>query len=322
MADLDSVAVLAGGLSPEREISLRSGEQLCDALSEAGVQAVLMDADAGLLTRLRADPPSAVFPVIHGAPGEDGSVREVLGLLGVPYVGSLPAACRMAFNKPVAKALVTSAGLSTPASLTLPRETFHDLGAAAVIDLIIGRLGLPLFVKPSQGGSALGASAAHDTTGLAAAIVGCFGYGDVALIERLIAGTEIAVGVVDTGDGPRPLPPVEIVAPAGAYDYAARYTAGTTEFFAPARLSDAVAARCAAAAVTAHQVLGLRDLSRTDLVVDSDGVPWFLEVNVAPGMTETSLFPQAVGAAGLDFGAVWHDLVARAADRQDATLPS
>lgn len=315
MAELDYVIVLAGGLSPEREISLRSGEQVCDALSEAGVQAVLADADASLLGRLRADPPSAVFPVIHGAPGEDGSVREVLGLLGVPYVGSLPAACRMAFDKPAAKALVTAAGLSTPASVTLPREAFHDLGAAAVIDLIIARLGVPLFVKPSRGGSALGASAANNAADLAAAIVGCFGYGEEALIERLLSGTEIAVGVVDLGDGPRPLPPVEIVAPAGAYDYAARYTAGRTEFHVPARLPDAIAEEAARVAVAAHVALGLRDISRTDLIVDAAGAVHFLEVNVAPGMTSTSTLPMAMRAAGMDLGACCAALLERAAAR-------
>lgn len=313
MADLDYVAVLAGGLSPEREISLRSGEQLCDALSEAGVQAVLMDADSGLLARLRADPPSALFPVIHGAPGEDGSVREVLGLLGVPYVGSLPAACRMAFDKPVAKAVAASAGLSTPASVTLPRETFHDLGAAAVIDLIIGELGVPLFVKPSRGGSALGASPAHDAAGLAAAIVGCFGYGDTALIEQLAAGTEIAVGVIDVGDGPRPLPPVEIVAT--TYDYTARYTAGEAEFHIPARIPLATAEEAARAAVAAHVALGLRDISRTDLIVDASGAVQFLEVNVAPGMTSTSTLPMAMRAAGLELGACGVALLERAAAR-------
>lgn len=313
MADLDYVVVLAGGLSPEREISLRSGEQLCGALSESGVQAVLMDADGSLLARLRADPPSAVFPVIHGAPGEDGSLREILGLLGVPYVGSLPAACRLAFDKPAAKAVVTSAGLRTPDSVTLPRETFHDLGAAAVIDLIIGRLGLPLFVKPSRGGSALGASAARDAASLAAAIVGCFGYGEVALIERLLTGTEIAVGIVDTGDGPRPLPPVEIIA--APYDYAARYTAGQTEFHVPARLSAATAEEAARVAVAAHIALGLRDLSRTDLIVDASGGVRFLEVNVAPGMTSTSTLPMAMRAAGLDLGSCGVALLERAVAR-------
>src|SRR5579871_7001806 len=139
MYELDRVVVLAGGLSAEREVSLRSGHRVRDALAEAGIDAVVADADSDLLTRLRADPPSAVFPVIHGASGEDGAIREVLGLLGAPYVGSVASACQMAFDKPTAKALVAAAGVNTPPSVTLPRETFHDLGAAAVIDLIIAR---------------------------------------------------------------------------------------------------------------------------------------------------------------------------------------
>jgi D-alanine-D-alanine ligase len=315
MGELDYVVVLAGGLSPEREISLRSGEQVRDALSEVGVEAILVDADGGLLSRFRSDPPSAVFPVIHGAPGEDGSIREVLGLLGAPYVGSPPAACRMAFDKPSAKVIAAAAGLSTPASVTLPREIFHDLGAAAVIDLIVGRLGVPLFVKPSRGGSALGAAAAYGAADLAAAIVGCFGYGDTALIERLVPGTEIAVGVVDLGEGPRALPPVEIAAPDGTYDYAARYTAGQTEFYVPARLPAATAQEAARVAVAAHTALGLRDISRTDLIVDAAGGVHFLEVNLAPGMTSTSTLPMAMRAADLDLGACCATLLERAAKR-------
>lgn len=315
MSELDYIVVLAGGFSPEREISLRSGEQVCDALSDVGVQAVLADADSNLLSRLRSDPPSAVFPVIHGAPGEDGSVREVLGLLGVPYVGSLPAACRMAFDKSAAKVLAVGAGLRTPDAVTLPRETFHDLGATAVIDLIISQLGVPLFVKPSRGGSALGASAARSAADLATAIVGCFGYGDTVLIERLVSGTEIAVGVIDLGDGPRALPPVEIVAPGGTYDYAARYTAGATEFYVPARLTAEAAGEAARVAVSAHMALGLRDISRTDLIVDASGAVHFLEVNVAPGMTSTSTLPMAMRAAGMNPGSSYAALLERAAGR-------
>ena len=315
MTELDYVVVLAGGLSRERDVSLRSGLQLRDALSGAGVQVVVADADASLLNRLRDDPPSAVFPVIHGAPGEDGSVPEVLELLRLPYVGSRPAACRMAFDKPAAKTVVAAAGLRTPLSVTLPRETFHDLGAAAVIDLVIGSLGVPLFVKPSRGGSALGASAAHDAATLAAAVVGCFGYGDTALIEQLVAGTELAVGVVDLGDGPQPLPAVEILAPSGTYDYTARYTAGQTEFHVPARLPAATLEEAARVAVAAHVTLGLRDISRTDLIVDAAGGVHFLEVNVAPGMTSTSTLPMAMRAAGMNLGACGVALLKRAAER-------
>src|ERR1700757_793328 len=211
MSDLERIVVLAGGLSPEREVSLRSGDRVRDVLAEAGVHAVVADADAALLSMLRADPPSAVFPAIHGVCGEDGAIREVLGLLGVPYVGSVASACQMAFDKPTAKALVAAAGVTTPPSVTLPRETFHDLGAAAVIDLIIAKLGLPLYVKPSRGGSALGAGPVHHAAELPAALLSCFAYGEIALIERFIAGTEVTVGIIDLGQGPQALPTVQIV---------------------------------------------------------------------------------------------------------------
>jgi D-alanine-D-alanine ligase len=314
-AELGHVLVLAGGLSPEREVSLRSGDRVRDALRGAGVDADAADADAALIPLLAADPPTAVFPAIHGNCGEDGAIREVLGLLGVPYVGSTADACRLAFDKPVAKALVTAAGLTTPESVTLPRETFHDLGAAAVLDRIVARLGLPLFVKPARGGSALGAGPVRTADELPAAMISCFAYGDTALVERFVQGTEVAVGVIDLGDGPQALPAVEIVPAGGWFDYAARYTAGRTEYYAPARLPEASARAVAAAAVTAHQALGLRDLSRSDLIVDADGRVLFLEANVAPGMTDTSTLPMALEAAGRDFGALCRELLVLAARR-------
>jgi D-alanine-D-alanine ligase len=314
MSDLGHVLILAGGLSPEREVSLRSGDRLRDALQEAGVDATTADADSALIPSIVADPPDVVFPAIHGACGEDGSIREVLALLGVPYVGSTADASRFAFDKPTAKAVVRSAGLRTPESVTLPRETFHDLGANAVLERIVATLGLPLFVKPARGGSALGAARVLTAEELPGAMIGCFAYGDTALVERCITGTEIAVGVFDLGRGPEALPAVEILPVSGAYDYAARYTTGQTEFYAPARLSADVAATAAAAAVAAHSVLGLRDLSRTDLIV-ADGQVFFLEVNVAPGMTETSTLPMALEAAGLDLGVACRDLLCLAAAR-------
>ena len=315
MRDLERVVILAGGLSAERDVSLHSGQRVRDALAQEGIDAEVADADAGLLAHLRAYPPSVVFPVIHGASGEDGAIREVLGLLGTPYVGSVASACQMAFDKPTAKALVAAAGVSTPPSVTLPRETFHDLGAAAVIDLIVARLGLPLYVKPSRGGSALGAGPVHEAAELPAALLSCFAYGDIALIERFISGTEVTVGVIDLGAGPQALPAVEIVPGDGGYDYAARYTAGKTEFYVPARLPGEVAAQVARIAIAAHSVLRLRDLSRTDLIVDEAGVAHFLEVNVSPGMTETSTLPMALEASGHAFGPTCVDLLKLAATR-------
>ncbi|MET8381459.1 D-alanine--D-alanine ligase [Streptosporangium canum] len=315
MSDLGYVLVLAGGLSYEREVSLRSGRRVSEVLRGAGIVVETRDTDASLVPSILADPPDAVFVTLHGGAGEDGAIRSVLELLSVPYVGAGPDACRVAFDKPTAKTVVRSVGLRTPDSVTLPKETFHDLGAATVLTRIVERLGLPLFVKPSRGGSALGASIVRAAEDLPAAMVGCFAYGDTALIERCVEGVEVAVSVVDLGGGPMALPAVEIVPDKGVYDYAARYTAGHTEFFAPARLSPEAAAACAEMAVTAHTALGLRDISRTDLIVDGDGLPHFLEVNVAPGMTETSLLPMAVEAAGDDLGTLCRVLLEQAAAR-------
>ena len=270
-----------------------------------------------LLTQLRADPPSAVFPVIHGASGEDGAIREVLGLLGMPYVGSVASACQMAFDKPTAKALVGAAGVATPQSVTLPRETFHDLGAAAVIDLIIARLGLPLYVKPSRGGSALGAGPVHTAAELPAALLGCFAYGDIALIERFISGIEVTVGVIDLGRGPLALPPVEIVPGDGGLRLRrpVHRRARRSSTSRPGCAGE-IAAQAAQIAITAHTVLGLRDLSRTDLIVDETGTPYFLEVNVSPGMTETSTLPMALEASGHAFGTTCVSLLQLAAARR------
>ncbi|MGI5493073.1 D-alanine--D-alanine ligase family protein [Microtetraspora malaysiensis] len=315
MSDLAHVLVLAGGLSYEREVSIRSGRRVSEVLRAAGVVVETRDTDATLVPAVLADPPDAVFVTLHGGAGEDGAIRSVLELLNVPYVGATPDACRVAYDKPTAKAVVRSWGLNTPDSISLPKETFHDLGATAVLARIVDRLGLPLFVKPSRGGSALGASIVRSAEELPAAMVGCFAYGDTVLIEKYIAGVEVAVSVIDLGDGPVALPPVEIVPDSGVYDYAARYTAGHTEFFAPARLSPEDAEACAAMAVTAHAALGLRDISRTDLIVDETGRPYFLEVNVAPGMTETSLLPMAAEAAGRDLGSLCKGLLELAARR-------
>jgi len=308
--------ILAGGLSFERDVSLRSGRRVCDALRSAGVEAEVRDADATLLTHLAGSAPDAVFVALHGAPGEDGAIRGVLDLAGVPYVGATPPACRLAWDKPIAKALLREAGVATPDSVTLPHSTFRELGAHAVLDRLLSRLPLPLLVKPASGGSALGASIVRTADALPAAMVHCFSYGDTALVECLVSGTEVAVAVVDRSGAPSALPAVEIVPKEGPlFDYAARYTAGATDYYTPARLPDDVLTAASRVALTAHRVLGLRDLSRTDLVVDADGTPWFLEVNVSPGMTETSLLPMAAAQAGLDVGELCRDLLVAALDR-------
>lgn len=302
------VVVLAGGISHERDVSLRSGRRVADSLAEHGISVVLRDPDATLLDYLRENTPDVVWPALHGASGEDGALRGLLDFLGVPFVGSRSDAARLAWDKPTAKVIAGRAGVFTPRSITLPRDAFRELGANSVLATIAAELTFPLVVKPAQGGSAQGVTIVEDVAELPRAMVNAYTYSDVALIEQLISGTEIAIGIIDTGDGPVALPAVEIEPVSGVYSFEARYNAGETRFYTPARLAPEIAARAAEAAVAAHTALGLRHLSRVDIIVDADGVPWFLEANVLPGLTETSLLPQALEAAGHDLGWVYSAL--------------
>jgi D-alanine-D-alanine ligase len=189
------------------------------------------------------------------------------------------------------------------------------VGAAGVLDAMVERLGLPLRLKPDQGGSALGTRVVRDAAELPAAMVDCLAYGDTVLAEQFVAGVEVAVGVLDGPGGPVALPAVEIEPESGIYDYSARYTAGLTTFHTPARLGADTAAAVGDLAVAAHQLLGLRDVSRTDAIVAADGTVYFLEVTVSPGLTETSLLPMAIEAADRSLGEVFAALVERAVSR-------
>lgn len=307
--------MLAGGLSHEREVSLRSGRRLATSLRKAGLSVVEWDADATLLGRIRSDRPDAVAIALHGGEGENGSVQAVLDLVGVPFVGTPAAACRRAWDKPTAKAEFRRAGLTTPDWVALPHSTFRELGAQAVLDAMVERLGLPLMVKPDQGGSALGAQVVQQAAELPAAMVSCLAYADTVLAERFVAGTEVAVSVVHDGAEPRALPPVEVDTAGGVYDYTARYTPGAATFHCPARLDPSTIAALEEAALAAHRLLGLRDVSRLDAVVDAEGRVQILEVNVSPGLTDTSLLPTAAAAADIELGDLYAALVERAVER-------
>lgn len=302
------IVVLSGGISHERDVSLRSGRRVADSLAEQDIQVELRDPDATLLQYLRESRPDVVWPALHGVSGEDGALRGLLEFLDIPFVGSRSDAARLAWDKPTAKALVARAGVATPRSITLPREAFRELGATSVLDSIADELPIPVVVKPARGGSAQGVTLVEDAADLPRAMVDAYTYCDVALIEQKIIGTEIAVGIIDTGDGPVALPAVEIVPLSGVYSFEARYNAGETRFYTPARISEETARRAAEAAIAAHEALGLRHISRVDLIVDAAGTPWFLEANVLPGLTETSLLPQALEAAGHDLGWVYSAL--------------
>jgi len=303
------IAVLAGGLSAEREVSLRSGRRVAQALREKGQEVFEVDIDADLLPELRKINPDAVLPLVHGQIGEDGSLREVLDVAGYKTVGSPSAAARIAFEKPIANQVAAAAGVFVPKSIVLPQEAFKSLGAATLLESAISSIGLPMVVKPSHGGSALGASVVKTKDELPAAMVTAFSYGSVVLMQPYLTGTEIAVCVLEDKTGIKTLPIVEIVPDHDLYDYDCRYTAGMTEFFVPARIDAKLAAAANEIAIKMHKALGLKDISRTDLIIDAQGNIWFLEVNINPGQTETSLFPQAIAAAGLDLGDVFLELL-------------
>ena len=310
-----TIAVLSGGISHEREISLRTGRRVADALTERGHTVVVLDPDADLFARLDQLAPDVVWPALHGSSGEDGALLGLLAAHGLKYVGPSPASARLAWSKPVAKALVGRAGIHTPDSLTVTREAFRELGAANVLRLITRQLGSRIVVKPAQGGSAQGVSVVTDVEGLPRAMVDAFTYHDVAIVEQFIPGTEVSATVIDLGEGPRVLPLVEIVPLDGTYSFEARYTAGETNFFVPARVSQEVSQSASEAALRAFTVLGLDSLARIDLIIDESGSPFFLEANTIPGLTETSSAPLAIDADGLMVGEVYETLARRAAAR-------
>jgi D-alanine-D-alanine ligase len=249
-----------------------------------------------------------IWPVLHGASGEDGALRDILALTGVPFVGATAQGARLAWDKSIAKILVEREGVQTPASITLPKDTFRELDAQGVLKTVAASLALPVVVKPAKSGSAQGVTIVRKPDQLSRAMIDAYVYCDVAIIERYVAGTELAISIIDLGAGPIALPAVEIQPVAEQFGYQERYTAGETNYFVPARIKKTVAERAANMAIAVHEILGLRHLSRIDMMVDNKGVAWFLEANVLPGLTETSLLPQAVKAAGHSLGEVYLNL--------------
>ncbi|WNM24481.1 D-alanine--D-alanine ligase [Demequina capsici] len=307
--------ILAGGLSHERDVSIRSGRRVMEELRDAGVEVSMHDVDHDLIPALTTGSVDVVWPLLHGASGEDGSLQALLEVLEVPYVGTTSQAARVAWNKSVAKAVLARNGIKTPAAITMPQSLFREVGAEQMLDSIAERLGLPLVVKPVRGGSALGLSIVRTRDDLARAMVHCFAYGDMALIEKFVEGTEVAMSVIGSGAEARALPGVEVCAEQGTYDYDARYNPGRIEYFAPARLTEEQAEVVAETALRVHRTMDLRDLSRVDIILDKEGEAQVLDINITPGMTETSLMPQSIAAAGMPLRELYYAIVASAAAR-------
>jgi D-alanine-D-alanine ligase len=312
----EKIAVLMGGPSLEREVSLRSGERVFSALKAAGYRTLALDVNHELVETLRSERPDAVYIALHGKFGEDGTVQEMLEFLGIQYTGPGVIASALAWDKAVSKRLFREAGIPTPDWVTFTADAFKSMGAATALDLVPDAVGgFPMVVKPAEQGSALGLTRIEAAEHLPDALLSALGFGDKAIVETWVSGAEIAVSVLDGADGVEVLPPVEMVPKSGIFDFDAMYTRGETDYFVPARLSAPADARVRELAERVHVLLGCRDVSRVDMVVDADDTPWVLEVNTSPGMTETSLLPMAAEAVGMDFTALTDRLVRAALDR-------
>jgi D-alanine-D-alanine ligase len=297
------VAVLKGGSSLERQVSLRSGGRVEDALERLGHEALAIDVGPDLIERLRTGAPDVAFLALHGRNGEDGTVQELLEILGIPYTGSGVLACIRCMDKVLAKHAMLEVGVPTPDFFAFNQTAFEELGAARALPAIEARLHFPIVVKPAGQGSALGVQFARTPDDVPGALVAAFSYDTKVMLERHVAGRELAVSVLDGADGPEALPVVEAIPrDEDFYDFEARYEIGRTRFVCPAELGVEQTERVSELALVVHRTLGCRGFSRVDLMLDGrTGAPYVLEVNAIPGLTETSLLPQAAEAAGIGF---------------------
>jgi D-alanine-D-alanine ligase len=314
MSGARKVAVLKGGSSLERQVSLRSGAHAQEALARLGHDPFALDVGPELVSQLQAAAPDAAFIALHGPDGEDGTLQALLEALGIPYTGSGPSACMRCTDKALAKHLMEDAGIPTPGFHSFRETAIKELGAGAAVADVEASLGFPLVVKPANQGSALGVKFARSSEQLPGAMVGAFSYNEKILIERYVKGRDLAVSVLDvepsaTDSGepgpsaPVALPVVEAVPrEEDFYDFQSRYEIGMTTFVCPADLPAETTARAQELALEVYALLGCHGVARVDLMLDEDsGELWVLETNVIPGMTETSLLPQAADAAGIGF---------------------
>lgn len=306
------VAVLLGGMSTERKVSLKSGKAVAEALRSRGYDVVEIDVGPDTPERLRAERVDVAWIALHGAFGEDGCVQGLLEVMRIPYTGSGVRGSAVAMDKIATKRLLRGRGVPMAADAVwrrgepLPEEPFA------------GQPRLPMVVKTPQGGSTIGTFVCRDDAQLEAALVAAAEMGDDVLLEQFIAGEEITVAVLDGV----PLPVVAIRPVDGFFDYEAKYTVGRTDYLVPAPIDPAIAVAAQSHAVAAYQALGLSGVARADFIVDDSGVPWFLEINTLPGMTSTSLSPMAAGAVGMTFPDLVERLLEGAANHvQRADLP-
>lgn len=314
MEDVTSakVALLYGGLSSEREISLQSGTECAQALKEAGFNKVdLIDiGDASCVTAIAEGNYDVAFVALHGRYGEDGCVQGFLELLGIPYTFSGVTASAVAADKAMAKDIYREHGIPTPKGICLLKGDTLD------VDATVKELGLPLFVKPVANGSSFGVTRVAEAKDLQSAVDEAFVYDNRLLIETAIIGTEITVPVLGNTN-PEALPIVEIRYDADFYDLSVKYDDPTKHHVIPPELPDEVIAKAGELACRAHKALGCAGVSRSDFIVTEDGTPTILETNIIPGMTASSLLPDAARRAGTSFPELCKKLIELAFERAE-----
>ena len=328
------VAVLMGGTSFERVVSLESGKRVCEALEEAGHRVVPLDTTAELVPTLRSERPDVVYNALHGKRGEDGTIQSLLEFLGLPFVGSPAHVCYRAWNKDSLHSSLQKyrditeeeAVASWPQGVYITRDAFKDMGAATALDMMADRVcgGYPMCVKPAHGGSAIGIHRVNSQDELGEAILDALSYDDAVNIEQWIEGVELSVSILGTGWDAYTLPPVEIVAQEGRFfDAEARMDAELVDFYCPVRLdslspneadAQAIRSEIERAALEVYRAYGVRDFGRVDMIWDGGAARCF-EVDVSPGMTYHSLFPLACEAADMPLPAVMDKLVNKAYER-------
>jgi len=314
------VAVLRGGSSLEHVVSLRSAARVEDALRELEHEPIGIDVGRDLVQRLRSECPDVVFIALHGPGGEDGTVQELLEILDLPYTGPGVAACALCMDKIAAKHEMRAAELPTPDWAAFNATAFRELGAADTLEEIEERLGFPLVIKPASQGSSLGVEFASSRDAVPEALVAAFSYDDRVLLERYVKGKELAVSVL----ADQALPVVEAIPrEEDFFNFEARYEIGRTEYVCPADLADEDTHLVQELAARTYETLGCTGFARVDLILGDDG-PQVLEVNAIPGLTDTSLFPMAAEAAGIDFAQLVARILATPQTRpaNEATLPA
>lgn len=308
------VGVLMGGRSLERDVSLRSGRRVSRALRELEHEVLELDVDEGLVPALVETRPDLVYIALHGKFGEDGTVQELLEILDIPYTGPGVFSSAIGFNKALSKEIFLREGIPTPPFFVLSVATFQEMGALHALEAVGRKLGFPLVVKPAAQGSALGVNVASGPGEVPDAVRSALHYDDRVLLEKHISGTEVAVSILGNDDL-EALPPVETVPYGGFFDFDSRYTPGRTEYYCPARLDGDATRKVVEVALRTHRALGCLNVSRVDIIVDGEGVPQVLELNVSPGMTETSLLPMAAEVAGMGFTELVEKLVGLAMEK-------